>query len=152
MRSIRRPSAWASARFLAVALLLAGMAYVTYDTQKDVHKANDERRSLRAQVSELRKEVAGLKIDNDRKDAENRRLTGLLLKHGIDPRPAPTVVVRIVPSSGPQSTSSTAPRPSATRAPAPKASPRPKPSPTPSPSPTCKVYNPVTGRCLAGER
>lgn len=147
-----------SARFLAVAVILLGMAYVTYDTQRKVNDANDQRdalaarvfagdqarNALKTQVEQLQGQVAALQAANARKDAEIKRLTALLVNRGIDPRPTPT---------------SPAPRASATRSrtttpvatPAPSRSPTPtrSPRPRPSPSPTCTVYNPVTGGCLA---
>ena len=145
-----KPLRWDRVRFLAVAVLLTGMAYVTYDTQQKVRTANDERNALKAQVTDLRNEVKLLKDANVRKDAEIKRLSGELLKRGINPSPpaAPTVIVTVAPAPGQ--------RPQASRPPAASSRPSPTrttgPRPSPSPSPTCStVYNPLTGRCATSD-
>lgn len=140
-----------SARFLAVAVLLAGMAYVTYDTQRQVHAANDQRATLQKRVNALDATVKAL-------TAENKRLTGLLLNAGIDPRPRPTTIPS--PSASRARTVPVQPRPRTTTprpAPAPAASPTapsptPRashtPSPRPTPTSTCRIRSPLDGRCL----
>lgn len=139
-----------SSRFLAVTVLLLAMAYVTLDTQRDVDKANDhasaadkkanaavkDRTQLKLQIANLQTQVNQLKAANTRLGEENKRLTALLIAKGIDPRPSPT------PSHTPQVSSASSPSPT------PKATPARSRSPTPSPSPTCKVRNPVNGKCL----
>lgn len=147
----RRRLPQGSARYLAVAVLLAGIAYVTYDTQQQVHRANDERAALQKKVTALTTTVDAL-------TAENKRLTTLLLNAGIDPRhsasPVPSPVASrartlpVPPTTAPRRT--TAPRPARTSRPSRSPSPRATRTPTPHPSPTstCRVGSPLGGRCL----
>jgi hypothetical protein len=140
-------------RFLAVAVLLAGMAYVMFDTQQQVRKANDDRDNLRRTVVQLDQRVKALTADNLKKSGEIKRLTGLLMKAGVDPRPpSPTPAPAATSRRTATPSRTSGPRPSPTRSSRPQATPKATRSPSASPSPTCRhlpIAPPVPLPCLA---
>lgn len=156
----RTPAVVIALFMIVISVVVLVVAWAGHDRSDRLNALEQSNRQMRVELDETKRELAQALKDlaeaqadaraaeiraataearADRLQARVDALEAAMRARGIDPG---TVVVP-ARSPAPDRTSA---RPSPTARPSASANPR------PSPAPTCRVYNPITGRCLTSER
>lgn len=149
---IRRLSQLFFAALFALILtgaIVAALAFILGEreqTQRDSRAAASRRIDLLTRTVEKQAaQIAGLQGRVGALTTAQGALVAQLRQHDLEP-----VVIAVTPRKTADPTPTPSPATGARPSPAPRpsATSSPRPSPSPSPTPTCRVFNPVNGRCL----